>query len=127
MAPVFAAPGPSLPPFPPTAHVNEGNGPSPQKSGLPNRFSSWPKPWASESSSRLWASSLVLEGAAHLEVEAVADQHERNVVERVRIALAQFVGPDDQRVVEQAAAAARLGGLGQPLGQVGQSARRTTC
>ena len=61
-----------------------------------------------------------LERAAHLEVEAVADQHERDVVERVRVALAQLVGPDDQRVVEQAAVAARLGRLGQPLGQVGE-------
>ncbi len=80
----------------------------------------WPKPWASDSSSRLCGTLLELQRAAHLEVEAVADQHERDVVERVRVALAQLVGPDDQRVVEQAAAAARLGRLGQPLGQVGE-------
>src|SRR5262249_5050932 len=36
---------------------------------------------------------LVLERAAHAEVQAVADQHERDVVERVRVPLAQLIGP----------------------------------
>ena len=96
------------------------SGPPPQKSGLPKRSMRWPKPWASAISSRLCGTLLYLQRSAHLEVEAAADQHERDVVQRVRVALAQLVGPDDQRVVEQAAGAARLGRLGQPLGQVGQ-------
>src|SRR2546421_398607 len=50
--------------------------------------------------------ALVLERAAHLEIEAVADHHPRDVVERVRVALAQLVRPEQQRVVEQAAIAA---------------------
>ena len=77
-------------------------------------------PLASDSSSRLWGTLLELDRAAHAEIQAVADEHEGDVVERVGIPLAELVGPDDQRVVEQAAAAARLGGLGQPLRQVRQ-------
>ena len=100
--------------------VRFGSTPSPQKFGLPNRSIRWPMPWASDSSSRLWGTLRVLDRPAHAEIQAVADQHEGDVVERVRVALAQLVGPDDQRVVQQAAAAARLGRLGQPLGQVGQ-------
>src|SRR5581483_7814243 len=57
---------------------------------------------------------------AHLEVEAVADQHERDVVVGVRVALPQFVGPQEQRVVQQAPLAARLRRLGETLRQVRQ-------
>src|SRR5580765_559155 len=39
--------------------------------------------------------------AAHLKSETTADQHEGNIVQSMRIPFAQFVGPDDQRVVEQ--------------------------
>src|SRR5207248_1777469 len=59
-----------------------------------------------------------LERAAHAEVEAAADEDERDVVQSVRVALAQLVGPDDQRVVQQRAMAARLRSLGQPLRQI---------
>ena len=76
-------------------------------------------PWASASKQPVVGHLLELERPAHLEVEAVADQHEGDVVQGVGVALAQLVGPDDQRVVQQAAAAARLGGLGQPLRQIG--------
>ena len=51
------------------------------------------------------------DGPAHVEIQAVADEHERNVIECVRIPLAQLVGPDDERVIQQAAAAG-LGRLG---------------
>ena len=81
---------------------------------------SWPKPWASESSRRLCGWLLVFERAAHLEAEAAADQDERDVVERVRVAFAEFVGPDDERVIEQAAGAAGLGRFGEALRQVGE-------
>ena len=84
-------------------------------------------PWASDEQQPVVGQLRVLERPAHPEVEAVADQHEGDVVERVRVALAQLVGPDDQRVVEQAAAAARLGGLGQPLRPGRRAARRTIC
>ena len=52
---------------------------------------------------------LVLERAAHLEVEGVADEDERDVVVRVGVALSQLVGPDDRGVVEQAPGAAGFG------------------
>ncbi len=68
----------------------------------------------------------VFERTPHLEVQAVADEHERNIVQRVRIALAQFVCPDEQRVVQQAAGSARFRRFGQPFGQIRQLARNTT-
>ena len=71
--------------------------------------------------------AVVAQRPAHAEVEAVADQHERDVVERVRVALAQLVGPDDQRIVEQRAGAARFRGIGQPTGQIGQLFADTIC
>src|SRR5438045_2891452 len=49
-----------------------------------------------------------VERAAHLETKSAAHEQERNVVERVGVALAEFVRPDDERVVEQRAVAARL-------------------
>src|SRR5690606_9938709 len=48
---------------------------------------------------------VVPERAAHAEVEPAADEDEGDVVQRVRVPLAQLVGPDDQRVVEQRAGA----------------------
>ena len=57
---------------------------------------------------------------AHLEIQPVADKHKRDVVERVRIAFAKLIGPDQKRVVEQAAVAARLGSFGQALDKVGE-------
>ena len=63
--------------------------------------------------------TLVLDRAAHLEVQTVAGEDERDVVERVRIPFAEFVGPDHECVVEQAAAAAGLWGLSKALDQVG--------
>src|SRR5262245_24727042 len=42
-----------------------------------------------------------LKRTSHLETKATAQQHKRDVVQRVRVAFAQFVGPDDERVVEQ--------------------------
>ena len=50
-----------------------------------------------------------LERSAHLEAESAADQGERYVVERVAVAFAQFVEPDDRGMVEHGAVAARLG------------------
>jgi len=44
--------------------------------------------------------ALVLEAAAHVEVQAAADEEPGDVVERVAVALAEFVGPDDRRVVQ---------------------------
>ena len=61
----------------------------------------------------------IFERTSHLEVQAIADQDERNVVECVRIALTQFVGPDNERIVQQAAVAARLGRLRETLGEIG--------
>ena len=43
-------------------------------------------------------------------------------VEGVAVAFAQFIGPQDRGVVEEAATAARLGDLGQASGQVGEFA-----
>ncbi len=63
---------------------------------------------------------FVLDRPAHLEIKTVAHQHERNVVECVRITLAQLVGPDDERVVEQAAAAARLRRIGESFCHISQ-------
>ena len=60
--------------------------------------------------------------APHLEAHSVAEQHKRNVPERMAVALAEFVGPDDGGVVEQTAIGSGLGRLGQALGQVGQFA-----
>src|SRR5213593_4394834 len=62
------------------------------------------------------------ERAAHLEAEPAADEHEGNVVQRVRVAFAQLVGPDNKRVVEHRACAAGFGRACQPLRQVGQLA-----
>ena len=63
---------------------------------------------------------VVLERAPHTKTKAVADQHEGDVVQRVRVAFAQFVRPDDERVVQQAAFAAGLGSFAPAAGQVGQ-------
>ena len=63
--------------------------------------------------------ALVINRAAHAEAEAAADQDERDVVERVGVAFAEFVGPDDRGVVEHRAGAARFGSLVEALGQVG--------
>src|SRR5689334_14470473 len=56
---------------------------------------------------------LELERPAHLKTESSANQDEWNVVERVAVAFAQFICPNDQRVIEQTAAATRLGCGGQ--------------
>jgi hypothetical protein len=93
--------------------------------GVAERSMWWPKPWASDSSRRLCGDLGVLQRAAHLEVEAAADQHERDVVQRVRVALAQLVGPDDQRVVEQAAAR-RPARASRPAASPGRPAARST-
>ena len=61
-----------------------------------------------------------LQGAAHFPVEGVADGDEGDVVEGVGIALAELVGPEDLGVVQEAAGAAGLGGVGEALGEVGE-------
>src|SRR4051812_7085509 len=43
-----------------TDQVRPDRGPSPQKSGLPNRSIGWPIPCARESNSRLWGTFLYL-------------------------------------------------------------------
>ena len=52
---------------------------------------------------------LQLERASHLESKTAANNQEGNVFQRVIAALAQFVGPDDERVVEQAAVTTGFG------------------
>src|SRR5208282_6433097 len=42
-----------------------------------------------------------LDGTAHLKTEAAADEDKGNVVEGVGVAFTEFVGPDDQGVVQQ--------------------------
>ena len=49
-----------------------------------------------------------LQRLAHLEAEPAADEDEGDVVVRVVVALAELVGPDNRRVVEQGAVAAGL-------------------
>src|SRR6185369_9869220 len=49
---------------------------------------------------------LEFQRPAHLETKAAADEQEGNVVQGVGVSLAEFVGPNDQRVVEQAAVTA---------------------
>ncbi len=56
----------------------------------------------------------------HFEIQTVADQNERDVVQRVRVVFAQFIGPDDQRVIQQTAGAARFGSFRQSPGQIGE-------
>ena len=63
--------------------------------------------------------ALVIETPAHREAEAVPHHQPGNVIERVGVALAQFVCPEDRCVVEQRALAARFGRLGEPLGKMG--------
>ena len=63
---------------------------------------------------------LEFERAAHAEIESAADEDERDVIERVGVAFAELVGPDDERVIEQRSAAAGFGGVGQALGEVGE-------
>lgn len=63
---------------------------------------------------------LVLHAPPHLKVEAVSDEHKRNVVEGVGISLAKFIRPDQQRVIQQAAVPAWLWRVSQALGQMGQ-------
>ena len=55
--------------------------------------------------------AVELQRAAGLEAEPAAEQYKRNVVERVAVALAEFVGPHDGGVVKHAAGAAGFGGL----------------
>ena len=60
-----------------------------------------------------------LQGAAHFEAEAAAEEDEGNVVEGVAVALAEFVGPDDQRVIEhRRALAAGFRRRGEAVGEV---------
>ena len=75
----------------------------------------WPTAWARARCRRLCGVFFESERAAHLETKPAADEQEGDVVQRVGIALAQFVGPDDERVVEQAAGAAGFGRVGQLL------------
>ena len=56
-----------------------------------------------------------LERAAGLEAEAAADQHPRDVLVRVAVALPELVRPDDGGVVQHVAPAVRLRGLLQAL------------
>src|SRR5262245_15408221 len=63
--------------------------------------------------------AFVIDRAAHAKAEAAADQDKRDVVERVGVAFAELVRPDDRGVVEQRAGPARLRGLVEALGQVG--------
>ena len=44
-----------------------------------------------------------LEGATRLEPKPAAEQDERDVVQGVRVAFAQLVGPHNRRVIEHAA------------------------
>ena len=60
-----------------------------------------------------------LESSAHMKIEAIANEDERNVIHGVRVALTQFVSPDNQGVVKKASGAARLGGFGQTAGEIG--------
>src|SRR4051794_35932782 len=53
-----------------------------------------------------------VERSAHFEIDAAAQEHERDVIERMVVPLAELVAPYDQRVIEQAAIAARLGRFG---------------
>ncbi len=62
----------------------------------------------------------VLQGAPHLEAQTAAYQHERNVVECVRVPLAQLVRPHDRRVIQQRALTVRLGSFGESLREVGE-------
>ena len=63
-----------------------------------------------------------LDRAAHRKPKAIAHEHPRDVIERVRVAFAQFIGPENRRVVQQRAVSAGLGRLGQSRGQVGHFA-----
>src|SRR2546422_372631 len=63
-----------------------------------------------------------LERAPHLEAEPATDEQEGDIIEGVRVAFAKFVGPDDERVVEQTAGASGFGRVGQLFRQVTQFA-----
>ena len=52
-----------------------------------------------------------VERLAGFPAESAADKYEGNIVSRVRVALSEFVGPDDGRVVQQRSVAARFRGL----------------
>ena len=58
------------------------------------------------------------ERAAHLKTKSSADEDERNIVERVAVAFAQFIRPNDQRIIEQTAVAARFRCGGQFFGKI---------
>ena len=51
-------------------------------------------------------------------IKPVADHDPGDIVQRMAVPLAQLVGPEQQRVVKQAAIAARLGRFGQSLSAV---------
>lgn len=59
---------------------------------------------------------LVLQAPAHLEIEAIADEDKWNVVQRVGVALTEFVRPDDEGVVEKCPLTTRFWCLLQSLG-----------
>ena len=44
---------------------------------------------------------LILQGSPHVEVEPIADHYERDIIERMRIALTQLIAPQDQRIIQQ--------------------------
>ena len=62
---------------------------------------------------------LELEGAPGLETEAAADEHPRDVLVRVTVALAELVRPDDGGVIQHVALAIRLRRLPQALREIG--------
>ena len=66
------------------------------------------------------------ERAAHVEPEAAAHEDKRNIVERVAVALAEFVGPKDQRVIQEFAVAPGLRRSRQPIHQINAPRPRAT-
>lgn len=64
------------------------------------------------------------DAAAHLVAEGffAADHDAGDVVEGVGVAFAEFVGPDDEGVVEHGAVAGKFGGFAEAFGEVGELA-----
>ena len=62
---------------------------------------------------------LELHRATGLEAKAAADEHPGDILERVAVALPEFVGPDDGGVVQHVTLAVRLRGLLEALREVG--------
>ena len=63
---------------------------------------------------------LIFQGSPHVEVEPIADHHERDIIERMRIALTQLIAPQDQRIIQQRSVASRFRSFGEPTYEIRQ-------